>query len=129
LWRSHAFVGEFIQPRYLLPGLPFLMAVALLDRDGTSTVPLPKAPLWLAGCGVVIANSAALLTNIVRYAVGLGGDVTLDSRVTWWVSQVPPSTTWIIGSVAVLIAAMLGLVLVGSDFSAVRNPSRRASRQ
>jgi hypothetical protein len=96
------FVGESVQPRYLLPLLPLLLGLGLVEVGARSHRLLSRAQArWVCGA-LTVAQSLALHTNLRRYVTGLdvrGFD--LDDRVEWWWwSQPTPMVWWFVGTVA-----------------------------
>lgn len=106
LIQTQAFVGAYVQPRYILPLLVMLAFVVLLDNGS----PLPRAGIAIGGAALVLAHALALHTDIRRYTVGLDQlVVNLDSVVEWWWPVGPsPMTVWLVGSVA-FAAVLAGL--------------------
>ena len=102
-------VGEWVQPRYLLPLLLIVVGIALFgfakDHLGISRL---QATVLFAG--IAIANSLSLHNNMRRYITGLGkGDgFNLNANIEWWWAMpIQPMTVWFIGSAA------FALMLVG----------------
>lgn len=104
-------VGEWVQPRYLLPLLLIFVGVALFgfagDHLGLSR--LQAAVVLLAVCS---ANSLALHNNLRRYIRGLGeGGFNLNAGIEWWWNiPLSPMLVWAGGSAAFALA-LLGLWL------------------
>lgn len=100
LVRSNALVGEFVQPRYILPVLVILLAVALIPVR--KRVRLTVAQAILLATAVCVAQAAALHAELRRYVVGTDTDsLNLDANIEWWWG-VPwsPNVTWLIGTLA-----------------------------
>lgn len=104
-------VGEWVQPRYLLPLLVILVSVALYgfakDHLGISRV--QAGIVFLA---VAVSNSLALHNNMRRYISGLGdGGFNLNANIEWWWNlPVSPMIVWFGGSAAFALM-LLGLWL------------------
>lgn len=109
LWLSMmgARVGEWVQPRYLLP---LLLAASVL-----TVVPLPRSRIRISRAQAVviatfasIVNAIALHTLLRRYISGLDvGSPDLGQAVEWWWGgPAGPRSLWIVGAVAALL--MLG---------------------
>ena len=108
LQRGGFAVGEFVQPRYMLPLLIVLLGVItwrsedrLPSRDAVPAVAVVVA--------LTIAQSAALYANLLRYTNGfvpylLGAEVDW-----WWPTPIGPQAVWIVGSLAFgfVVAALL----------------------
>lgn len=107
LVRSNALVGEYVQPRYILPLLVILVAVALIPLRDRVRLTLAQAVL-LAGA-VSVAQAAALHAELRRYVVGTDTDrLNLDAHIEWWWG-VPwsPNATWFVGTLAFTAAVAL----------------------
>lgn len=101
-------VGNFVQPRYLLPPIILVVGFALLKNDTASLFPLPAQRLPVIGA-LTIANLVALHTNIRRYVTGTdAAGWNLDSGAKWWWHIVTsPNVVWLVGSVAFCAALLL----------------------
>lgn len=108
LWISGYSVGEYVQPRYIIPLLS-LFAVAILVRPSGPAFTLSSGQRWTVVVALAVANASALFINIRRYVTGT--DVkspNLDQRVEWWWGlPVPPMGVWIVGSLAFLFAIVM----------------------
>ncbi|CAB4596596.1 MAG: DUF2142 domain-containing protein [Actinobacteria bacterium] len=96
-------VGASVQPRYIMPLMALVVAVALYRFIPQSGVQLSRVQLGLIGVGLAVANLVALHTNTLRYVSGNEvRSVNLDENIDWWWASVPvsPSGVWLIGSVA-----------------------------
>lgn len=104
-----SFVGESVQPRYLLPLVILLAGVALLQVNARQIrFSLPQVILVVAG--LCSAQSVALHENIRRYTSG--ADVSgfnLNSRLEWWWPGLPvgPMVVWAAGSIAFAAVAII----------------------
>ncbi len=105
LTASGLVVGQFVQPRYLLPLLGLLAAVAMYRRSNNSGIELSRPQVWLLAFGLVAAQLIALRTNMQRYLSGFGTNDVIE----WWWVEVPqdrtvfwlsPDYVWLIGSIA-----------------------------
>ncbi|GAB3616046.1 hypothetical protein GCM10027416_06030 [Okibacterium endophyticum] len=99
--KSGAFVGEHVQPRYILPLLTLLAGFALLSNS-SDRIRFTRVQRTAIALGLTFANSLALHTNIRRYTTGT--DIltfNLDSHIEWWWTVAPsPMTIWILGTIA-----------------------------
>jgi hypothetical protein len=113
LQRSGYHVGESVQPRYLVPLLPLLVALALWrPRQGGASRLSAVQTSVVFGC-LTVAHAVALHTQIRRFTVGL--DVflaNLDHTIEWWHTGPSPMVTWVIGSLGFAALASV-LFLVG----------------
>jgi hypothetical protein len=109
LTKANMDVGQFVQPRYILPLIVMLGTVALLQDRADFAAP-SRAQLIAISVGLSVANAVALFYNIRRYVSGAAATSwNLDSDVQWWWDALPlsPVAVWALGSVA--FAAMLVL--------------------
>lgn len=124
---DHAVVGETVQPRYLLPAFPVIVALALLDSPGARARETFKgAQLGFIGVLLAIANSAALHGNMRRYVWGLdrnGFDLGVQGEWSWN-NAPPPMVLWAMGTVAGAVAIVL---LFRTSSSAPGIPERVSS--
>jgi hypothetical protein len=112
-WQSHAPVGAYIQPRYILPIAILLVGFALVKTREPETE-LSVAQIVVVVMALSAANSLALHTNIRRYVTGLdvgGGNLSADAE-WWWNAGPTPMVTWLIGSIAFALCLTLLGVLV-----------------
>lgn len=96
-------VGEWVQPRYLLPLYFPLLGILLI-----SSVPkllLNKLHMYVIVAGISIAHSAALFTNLERYLRGQNTySYNLNFALEWWWEQLPsPNYVWVAGSISFTI--------------------------
>lgn len=100
-------VGEFVQPRYLLPLLIIFVCISLygFTNDNLGIRRLQAGIIFAA---IAISNSLALHTNLRRYVTGMGdGGFNLNQNIEWWwATQITPMLVWSIGSIG------FGLLLV-----------------
>jgi hypothetical protein len=107
LMSNNLSVGEQVQPRYLLPLMAFLVAIASFRRDSNSGLKLSVGQLVTVGVGLALANSVSLHTNIRRYTTGVDlKGINLDTRIEWWWENtiVSPNFVWVLGSLSFAIA-------------------------
>jgi hypothetical protein len=109
-------IPEDFQPRYLLPIIAVVPAIAILRRhvrdDGPLLSPSQRAVIATA---VAVAQLAALHTNLRRYVWGadrLGFNLN-SNRSWWWPAAPAPMVVWAVGSIAFI--ALVVLVLFGLD--------------
>ena len=113
LTQGRQFVGLSVQPRYLLPLLVLLGAMALHTKSSRHPLNLNRFQLFLIGGGLSVANAIALHVNIRRYVTGIDvNGINLDrDREWWWDIPVGPTSVWIIGSLAFAGACVLILTM------------------
>lgn len=104
---QHSYVGENLQPRYILPMMPLIVVLCMFGRrpDRIVRVVGPRAVLvWALLCA---ANAGALHANIRRYVTGQDQlRFNLNEGAEWWWSSGPsPMTTWYIGVLAFAVLA------------------------
>lgn len=122
-------VGESYQPRHYLPTTMLLLGIALVGSHGRPQPHLGRGGVAGLAAIITIAHAVALHTNIRRYTTGLRLDVYLDlnREVDWWWAHGPsPMTTWIIGSLAFGVLAVLVLDLMRRPADAVSSESQQS---
>ncbi|WP_323508369.1 DUF2142 domain-containing protein [Cryobacterium sp. 10I1] len=114
LVRSHAYVGEQFQPRYILPLMILLAGLALFNSNGR-VLKLARFQTILVVVALSLANSVALHFNIRRYVTGADAiGWNLNAGVEWWwAGALSPMAVWAIGSVtfAGVVAALFWRLL------------------
>jgi hypothetical protein len=96
-------VGQQIQPRYLLPLIALLGAVALYRSSSNSGLALSRGQVSIIGAGLFLANTLALHLNLRRYVTGMDEQgLNLDQSIEWWWSGFPisPNTVWVTASLS-----------------------------
>ncbi len=96
-------VGQQIQPRYLLPLIALLGALALYRSSSTIGLELSRGQIVMIGTGLFISNALALHLNTRRYVTGMDvNGLNLDKSIEWWWTDFPvsPSTVWITASMS-----------------------------
>jgi hypothetical protein len=103
-------VGQWVQPRYLVPLLTLLLAVALYRGSSSKGVGLSSGQIFFIGLGLVVANAISLHTNLRRYLTGLDfNEISLDTAIEWWWVTKPagdplfwfsPGNVWLGGVIA-----------------------------
>lgn len=113
LTQGRQFVGLSVQPRYLLPLLVLLAAMALHTASPRHPLTLNRLQLFLIGGGLSVANAVALHVNIRRYVTGIDvNGINLDrGREWWWDIPVGANTVWVAGSLAFAGACLLILTM------------------
>jgi hypothetical protein len=102
LQRSLSYVGEQVQPRYILPLMILCAGVLLLSLE-RSDVSLTRPQGLLAALALSAASAMALFVNIKRYVAGINtaSGVNLNGDMQWWWAMpVTPMVVWAIGSLA-----------------------------
>lgn len=100
LYRTRLIVGESVQPRYILPLMPMLLAILLVDRVGDRTVRLSRVQAVLIWLALTVATAAAIYANARRYVTGIDGPTMIDSLEWWWESAPSPGVVTVIGGLA-----------------------------
>ncbi len=96
-------VGQQIQPRYLLPLIALLGAVALYRPSSNSGLELSRGQVSIIGAGLIMANTLALHLNLRRYVTGMDDQgLNLDQSIEWWWSgsSISPNTVWFTASLS-----------------------------
>ena len=122
-WGVHT--GQWVQPRYILPLLTIFVAFALLrqNSDTENAAPPPWMPLTLGQTRIgtvalVLANSAALFTNIRRYTHGSTSQaIDLGRNPSWWwEGSIPgPMMIWVVGTLAFALLIFLLVRRINSE--------------
>jgi hypothetical protein len=101
LYVTDQYVGDFLQPRYVLPLLTMLAVTAMVRLDGAA-FRLTRGHRWTVVTILAIANAVALYINIRRYVTGT--DVlswNLNRGIEWWWKiPISPMAVWVIGALA-----------------------------
>ena len=107
-------VGEWVQPRYLLPIVVIILGILALHGSDRGVRPTTSQLLWIAGLATV-GHSVALHVLMRRYITGLDvGGFNLNEGLEWWWSvPVKPMTTWVVGSVAFAVLSVVLAVQAG----------------
>lgn len=109
LQKSLAPVGAEVQPRYILPLLVLLAAVAIVGFT-LKPLSLSKNQWVIVALSLSAAQSVALYFNLRRYVNGGSGGPNLDADSQWWWAMpFGPMTIWLIGSFAFTLCAYLVL--------------------
>ena len=101
LVRTNAHVGAYVQPRYILPLIIMVAAIALIRENGSGPVLTKMQALTIVGA-LSVANTVALFWNIRRYVTGTDVQTwNLNARIEWWWSAFPsPMIVWVVGSLS-----------------------------
>lgn len=105
LYRTRLIVGESVQPRYILPLMPMLLAILLVDRVADRTLRLNRVQAVLIWLALTVATAAAIYANARRYVTGIDGPTMIDTLEWWWESAPSPGTVTVIGGVAFAVFA------------------------
>jgi len=110
LTASGLVVGQFVQPRYLLPLLGLLLAAAMYRYSSSCGLELTRGQVWPIGLVFVGANAIAMHINLRRYLTGMDGNkLSLEHEIEWWWVERPfpgavlwlsPNYVWVVGSLA-----------------------------
>lgn len=105
LYRTRLIVGESVQPRYILPLMPMLLAVLLTDRAVDGVVRLSRVQAVFVWLALTVATTAAMYANARRYVTGVDGPIMIDDLEWWWQSAPSPGVVTLIGGVAYAVFA------------------------
>jgi hypothetical protein len=105
LYRTRLIVGETVQPRYILPLMPILLAVLLVDRTADRSLSISRVQAVVIAVALTVANTAAIYANARRYVTGIDGPLLIDDLEWWWQSAPPPGTVAVVGGVAFAVFA------------------------
>lgn len=109
LQKSLAHVGEFLQPRYLLPLFVLIAFVSLLAFSSGKLM-ITRFTKVLLILALSIAQMMALYVNIDRYVHGasIKTGVNLDAGLEWWWAAGPtPMTTFVIGTLSFFVLSYM----------------------
>lgn len=105
LYRTRLIVGESVQPRYILPLMPMLLALLLVDRVADRTLHLSRVQAVLIWLALTVATTAAIYANARRYVTGTDGPTMIDTLEWWWQSAPSPSAVTVMGGAAFAVFA------------------------
>ncbi len=105
LFRTRLIVGESVQPRYLLPLMPILLAVLLTDRVVDDAIRLSRVQAVAIAVSMTVACTAAIYANVRRYITGVDGPTLIDKTEWWWQSAPAPTTVVIVGGLSFAVFA------------------------
>jgi hypothetical protein len=115
LVKTHALVGAYVQPRYVLP-LIVLLAAVVLSQQGSSRIQLGRVQALTVVSALAVAYSLSLHFNLSRYLHGTDSPGwNLDSGIEWWWNfPISPMTIWAVGSLSFLLLLALSAQLIAS---------------
>jgi hypothetical protein len=105
LFRTRLIVGESVQPRYILPLMPMLLAILLVDRVGDRVVRLSRVQSVLIVLALTVATMAAVYANIRRYVTGVDGPTMIDDLEWWWQSAPSPDVVTLVAGLSFAVFA------------------------
>ena len=96
-------VGEWVQPRYILP--LYFPLLGVLIFSAVKNLVLNNFQIFTLITLTSIANSFALFSNLERYLRGQNTySYNLNVNREWWWDQLPsPNIVWLIGSISFVI--------------------------
>ena len=98
LYRARLFVGEAVQPRYVLPLAPVLLLLLLTGRRAGRGFRLARWQAFATWVLLSAANAAALYTNMWRYVTGTDQATLFADAEWWWGGWPDPVITWVVSS-------------------------------
>ena len=114
LYRARLVVGESMQPRYLLPLMPMLIAVLLTGVAARTVIRLSRVQAAFIWSALTVANTAAVYGNARRYVTGVDGPTIIGDLEWWWQSGPSPLVVTFLGGLGFAIFAAPILVMSGS---------------
>jgi hypothetical protein len=125
LQSSKLYVGEEMQPRYILPLMSMLFVVMIAN----SAMKRPESPnlkflIFLSVFFASISNSISLWTTLRRYTSGLdSAELDLNfNREWWWNFALDPNQVWAIGTLAFGSAFCIALLHSLGNFESKKTP-------
>lgn len=119
LYRTRLIVGESVQPRYILPLMPMLLAILLTDRAADEVLRLSRVQSVLIWLALTVATTAAIYANARRYVTGIDGPTMIDKLEWWWQSAPSPEAVTLIGGAAFAVFAAPLVVMHWRSFPAL----------
>jgi hypothetical protein len=105
LSKSHAAVGAYVQPRYLLPLIILLVATTVAPAENAVGRDLNRVQRFVLASFLLIAFTVALHLNMDRYISGASHPswnlMTADGW--WWPVAIPALGVWLGGSLGMLM--------------------------
>lgn len=107
------FVGENVQPRYLLPFLFVLLGISLFMNRREKQIFINTGQLSVIVILLSIAHSFGLHSVMRRYVTGTDViSLNLNNAEWWWNSDPNPMATWILGSFSYTFLLIVAVVYV-----------------
>lgn len=109
-------VGEFVQPRYMLP-LVLTLCGALAVRSGGGSAGIQRAQALIVAALAITAHSIALHANLRRNVTGTDVvDWNLNRNAEWWPIPGSPLALWAAGSIGfAALAIWLAVIITAVD--------------
>jgi hypothetical protein len=123
LQSSKLYVGEEMQPRYILPLMSMFFVVLIANSGMKRPEPVNlKFLLTLLVSFASISNSISLWTTLRRYTSGLDhAEFDLNfKREWWWDFALDPNQVWAIGTIAFGSAFCIALLHSLGSFEAIK---------
>lgn len=112
LQKTLSHVGEYLQPRYLLPLFVLFVFVTLeiLSKNSFEFSTISKTFIWL---GLSAANGFALYLNLLRYTNGIGinHEISLWAHPEWWWPGMIFGPEWVFGVGSISFVALTFILL------------------
>jgi hypothetical protein len=105
LYRARLIVGESVQPRYILPLMPMLLALVLVGPGLDRVLRLTRVQAVLIWLALTAANTAAIYANARRYVTGVDGPARIEDLEWWWQSAPSPIAVTLIAAAAFAVFA------------------------
>lgn len=113
LVKTHALVGAYVQPRYVLP-LIVLLATVIFAQQEPQRIQLSRVQALVIIAALGISNSLSLHFNLSRYLHGTDNPGwNLDSGIEWWWNlPINPMSVWAIGSLSFILLLIISAQLL-----------------
>ena len=116
------FVGQYFQPRYLLPGVAALTYAILFSLDSNKDPKIIHKLYRYNLTTLILSYSICLYINILRYSVGLGPSQSklINNGDYWSFPNVNPWVCFLSGTFSMMLALFFANKLIKQDARAIR---------
>jgi hypothetical protein len=122
-YQTAPLVGQYVQPRYVLPLLILLAITALVRLDGPA-FRLTRGQRWIIVTTLTITNAVAVYMNVRRYVTGIESKSwNLDRAAQWWWNlPITPLTVCFVTAIAFGAGAFLLTTELTTEADAAAEP-------
>jgi hypothetical protein len=104
-------VGELVQPRYVLPLIPLLVAVATAGNLKFQKLTESKVKMYVVISLLIFSQSVSIFTNIRRYVTGLDKPLSLNLNANqewWYLDSISPMALYAVTTIGFGVFLVLG---------------------